>query len=695
MSAIHLRAAWAALLLVALPGAAQAAETCSALAPRAAERPAGTLRPFGSEELVALRDIGPADAEQGADLFALSPDGSRIAYQLVRADAAANRHCIGMFVSDIRPGAAAVQVDEGGELIRTRTIIGRLDAGPSGSARPISPIWAPDGQSFAFLKQVEGVVRIWRAFIDGRPSVPLSPGEDDIERFAFSADGRRLIYSASADMLAARDEIDREGLTGFRYDDRFYPIAGNRPNPAVAGRLRHVSLDIASGAERPASDGEVARLEADQTSLQAAGGRRALLERNEDQSLLPKMRPAIVDPSGKRTVCMASACQGVGQLLGWTRDMRGLLFTRREGWADEQTAVYEWRQGQTTPRRLYATIDALFGCRVANDRLICARETAQTPRHVASIDLKRRTVSVLVDPNPEMAAYSLGRVERWHFRSLSGVAAWTDIVYPVGYWPGARYPAVIIQYSSRGFLRGGTGNEFPIQPFANAGYVVISLQRPSGIALAGGARNAAEAERLLLQDFTDRRNVLSVLDAAIDRLVARGGVDPARVGITGLSDGSSTVQFAALNSKRFAAGAVSGCCWGRSQDFLLGERVSEAFANAGWPRLADHGSAIWDRMSFAQNAHRVAFPMLFQAADREYLTALESFTALRAAQVPADLYVFPDEHHIKWQPAHKLAVFKRNIQWFDFWLRDLKAVDPMGKLQYDDWGAMSSAWRRP
>jgi len=61
----------------------------------------------------------------------------------------------------------------------------------------------------------------------------------------------------------------------------------------------------------------------------------------------------------------------------------------------------------------------------------------------------------------------------------------------------------------------------------------------------------------------------------------------------------------------------------------------------------------------------MAFPLLMQAPDDEYQAGLESFTALREAGKPVDLFVFPDEHHVKWQPAHRLAVYRRNLAWFD------------------------------
>src|SRR3546814_6007431 len=61
--------------------------------------------------------------------------------------------------------------------------------------------------------------------------------------------------------------------------------------------------------------------------------------------------------------------------------------------------------------------------------------------------------------------------------------------------------------------------------------------------------------------------------------------------------------------------------------------------------------------------------------EQEYLVALDYVIPLIRRQ-QADLYVFPHEPHIKFQPRHKLAVYQRNLDWFRFWLQDYEDPDP-------------------
>src|SRR3546814_15657302 len=93
-------------------------------------------------------------------------------------------------------------------------------------------------------------------------------------------------------------------------------------------------------------------------------------------------------------------------------------------------------------------------------------------------------------------------------------------------------------------------------------------------------------------------------------------------------------------------------------------------------------------MSLSRNARRVAFPILFSMADEEFRMALEAFTALREVGRPADLYVFPDEHHINWQPAHRLAAYRRRIHWFRYWPRGYLPVAARRRSEAPRWPAL-------
>jgi hypothetical protein len=54
------------------------------------------------------------------------------------------------------------------------------------------------------------------------------------------------------------------------------------------------------------------------------------------------------------------------------------------------------------------------------------------------------------------------------------------------------------------------------------------------------------------------------------------------------------------------------------------------------------------------------------------------------------MYVFADEYHVKWHPAHRLAIYERAIDWFDFWLNGREDPAPAKREQYSRWRALAA-----
>jgi dipeptidyl aminopeptidase/acylaminoacyl peptidase len=665
-------AARAAPLLA--PAAARAAPDCTDLVPSGARFPDRNLVP---EDLVRLRDIGPVDPnQQDEGLFSVSPDGTRAAFQLRRGDPATNGFCLAMLVVDLRTGAVRV-IDRGGDFIRLRFDARGVASFPSGFADPITPRWSPDGKWIVYRRRDGGTVQLWRARTDGSGSEAITDSVDDVDDFRIAADGLGLVYATKPGLRDALAAIDKEGLSGFHYDDRFVPAASSRPFPLAPIARAAWYLDPASRTVRPATPGEAALLdkgsmrEGSWSDATSAAGDRAWLQ-VPAETLYASRGRLVVMMHGRTLPCSAPECEAANQPWWVGGKVR---FVRREGWANSVTAIYEWAPGTPRVRRLYATEDLFLGCVPTDATLTCLREGSLQPRRLEQLDPVSGKRRLLFDPNPEFANLRLGQVERLRSRNSFGMDSFADLVLPVGYIPGRRYPLVVVQYNSRGFLRGGTGDDYPIQAFANRGFAVLSFNRPRDVGFKSTTDNL-EADRINLKDFADRRSVLEAIESPVRTAIERGIADPGRIGITGLSDGASTVQYAMLHSKLFSAFAMSSCCWDTSLPLRVGPMAARQFYHMGYPRTVDDDAAaraFWHGFSVSRNARDIHAPVLAQVSDDEYWVALQSVTALRELDRPVDLYVFPDEHHVKWQPAHRLAVYTRAIDWFDFWLNGVKA----------------------
>lgn len=676
MVSLRIGVAAAALMV---PGMAWAATDCADLEPPtvAVTQPMRALSPL---DLVRLRDIGPVDpTQQYGGLFTVSPDGRRAAFQLRRGDPTTNSFCLAMLVVELRPRGTIKVVDRGGDFLRSRFDMRGMAGFPTGVTDTITPRWSPDGRWIVYRRRDKGAVQLWRARVDESESEAITDSADDIDDFRFTADGLAIVYATKPGLREAKVAIEREGLTGFHYDERFSPTTSNRPfAPAPIARTAWV-LDPLSKQVRAATENETARL--DSTSMQEGqwagavgpGGATAMVQVPARTSYPSGGRLAI-QAHGRLVSCDAVECGGARNPWWASGNVR---FLRYEGWKNSETAIYQWAPGTARVHRLYRTEDLLLGCVPSDGGIVCLREGARQPRRLERLDPASGQRNIIFDPNPEFANLPLGHVERLRSTNSFGLPSFADLVLPIGYVPGKRYPLVVVQYSSRGFLRGGTGDDYPIQAFANRGFAVLSIDKPAPVGMKA-APDYVEADRINLKDFADRRSVLEAVEAPVRLLIARGIADPARIGLTGLSDGASTVQFALLHSSLFSAYAISSCCWDTSMPVRVGPGAAKQFATMGYPVTTDDSAAakaFWRQIAISPNARIVTAPILAQVPDDEMWGALQSFTALREQRRPIDLYVFPDEHHVKWQPAHRLAVYTRSLDWFDYWLNGAKATN--------------------
>jgi dipeptidyl aminopeptidase/acylaminoacyl peptidase len=364
-------------------------------------------------------------------------------------------------------------------------------------------------------------------------------------------------------------------------------------------------------------------------------------------------------------------------------------------------SLYAWTADSKNARVIYRVDGTLGSCEIADGHAICLHEAPTTPRRIVSIRLSDGKLTTVFDPNPGFKHFRLGAVEKLEWKDAFGNETFGHLVYPPDYHAGRRYPMVIVQYRSRGFLKGGVGNEYPIFPLAAKGFIVLSFDRPEDakIAAAYVASNLHEqgvSEAPLWKGAYSRRQALTALEIIIDRLAKRGLIDPEKIGISGLSDGAANVDFALFNSTRFAAAAESGD-WSPIAYMMMPNPAMRDFframlsANSGPVAVVER----WKALSMAFHADRVVTPLLMQISDRELIDDLPNYVALKDAGKPVDAYVFPDEYHFKWQPQHKLAVAERAIDWFCFWLKNEETGDPTKARQYEAWRQLKERTTRP
>lgn len=649
--------------LLLLAAAASSTFGCGSKVPSPPVTTAGSF--VTAADLVRLRDIGDPTYRQDAPGLSISPDGRKIAFQLREADPAANSYCLSILVTDADGRGPVQVVDTGGELMRHEDPQWGLGPYPSGNPVTITPLWSADGSRLAFLKRVNGHDEAWMVDLALGRARRLSSGPDNVVAIAWSADPDRLLVTYEP-LEAVEDERRLEGLTGYRLDDRFVPVQSARPffRAPLPRRTETVQVDEPGQKVQP-----------ERPSEKSLAQKWTLVPEDDSQDLHNIADVAV--QAGIDARCPMPTCQG-RILRSWvSADRKRLMVLRRTGRAGSDMAVITWTINSGDMSEHFRTSGLLLGCEAVGSDLICANEEATLPRRIVRLALPTGALQVVFDPNPEFSRFRLGEVRRLFWTNERGIETWGDLVLPPIAEHGTKPPLIVTSYRSRGFLRGGTGDEFPIQPFAAKGYAVLSFEEPRDLASFTKAQDRAEIGAINRKDWANRRSIQSSLEAGIKTVEALGVSDPTRRGITGLSEGATILWWSLINSNLFHAASVSSCCEEPvSSMALLGERGARYFEAAGYPSPTGDDRSFWSSMSVSRNVERIAAPILFQLADAEFRHSLVTIRALRSRGKPLDAYVFPGEEHIKWQPAHRLATYERNIAWFDFWLRGIPPSDP-------------------
>jgi dipeptidyl aminopeptidase/acylaminoacyl peptidase len=630
------------------------------------------------DDLIRLRDFGG----MGLDTYAgppvaVSPSGEWIAVQLRRADPVSNRYCVGIVVKKIAGGQPHA-VAEGGEMLRLSFDKYGIAGLVSGAPTPSILRWSPDGRWLGYTREAAGILQVWRIRPDGSGEEQLTHARVNVEDFQWTNDSKAIVYRSRPGLIDANAQIDAEGKSGYRYDARFWTLASNRPYPASTIPTAIDTVYLNSGIVRTSDDPERQLLEPQRARDWPSSAVKVARAKTSDGAawLVPEQPGAILRPNflhaamgGREFSCPDDACRDVVDMW-WSRNGRTLFFLQRRGPARSDTILFRWRPGQGSPRKILVTKDAWLGCQLPGRDLICAAEGSTSPRHVIAIDSETAAVRTVFDPNPEFEEIRLSPPQRLVWSNSFGIETFGDLVLPPDYRAGTRLPLIIVQYDSRGFLRGGTADEFPIQAFAAHGFAVLSFNRPPWYALSGPPLDLFAFLRANQKDWLDRRSVNSSLETIIHQLVEKEIVDPKRVGITGQSDGASTVTFALIHSRLYAAAAISTCCESSSMMTMLGPGFADWYARSGYPRVGEERPDFWESSSIDRNTKSLApTPLLIQAGEEEYRLSLETFEAVKAAGWPVEMYVFPGESHVKIQPEHRLAVYNRNIAWFERWLK--------------------------
>lgn len=694
-----------------------AALLASAVVVQASERltipdvPAGVARAMTPDDQARLRRI---------ETLSLSPDGGRFAILVRQGDPIANDYRSAWFIGNVQGGGLTF-VGDGGETRLARGVYGSVGAG---SLERATVRWSPDGRWIGHTLLRDGAVQLWRSRADGGLQEQITRNAADVQQFEWSEDGRSLYYTVGAPRTEQQALLRQRERTGYRYDEDLVTFTDfMQPQMPLLHDAASTTwtVTIQGGRERLANDAEQAAFAAAQgrgdptrgeaggaiqsgSTVQVTGsnGARAWLTPSKDDTSALRVNASLSGALADAVECAAPECTGFIERIWWL-DEQTVLLWRREGINLASTGFYTWAPASGVVRTVLRTPDdMMFQCDLAaGRRMVCVRETASLPSHVATIDINASSVQVLANVNPEFRNIRLGKVERFEWdtpkfpwsepgqplHGLYAERAYGYIYYPPDFDPGRKYPVYINSYAADGFYN-LTTQELPNHLFAARGMVVLSTSFPS---LAGNVFKGPGTDLLKLiyspeLDFPHLSLYSESTLRALDSVIARGFVDERRVGIGGVSAGALAPMFMVQRHDRLAAVSILSGIWSQLEYYLPTGHVRKSGGATVWAvKPEGAGMQLWRRLDLAENVQTIEAPILMNVPAHEMPTLVRLVTHMSEAGKPYDAYVFSDEAHIKWQPAHIDVVVRRNLDWFDFWLQDRQDPDPAKAEQYARW----------
>lgn len=647
----------------------------------------------------------------------VSPDGRSVAFRVEQASIERNTYGTVWYVQSIDGDATPRRVADGGTPLRDHV----------GTSLPTAAVWSHDGRWIYYRALMDGAIDIWRAAVDGSGAEPVSLDPADVRDFSLSGDGRTLVYSVGptrAEVAAAEQaEYDRgvridgsvpigQGLvrsakTEGRLATQRYRGVWFQRAPLLAGVPdRWKSIHVDTRIVEELSPSEVPPLPIAVTDLPGVspapwklaheeGGRRiALLTRvGNGQGLLqkPELELSMLSSSTSRHArkCSDALCVGKSiDRIQWRPGNDDVLFTVTDPQDALAQSIFRWNveTGKVDPVVLSRGLvsggrDPSSHCGASARVLVCVVADAGRPPHLERIDIDTGNRGALFDPNVDLASDLARGVP---VRTLR----WTDALgrqftgkFFAATSEGDRpSPLFVTHYSCTGFVRGGVGDEWPLVSLAQHGIAALCINQLPDYALD-------PVERL--------SQGMTAVQSVVDLLASEGAIDRERVGMGGLSFGSEVTLWTAAESTLLAAASVS------SHDvspyyYLINSLRGDTFLGMlrdlwglGAPKETP---AQWQAVSTAFKVDRISAPILFQQPEQEYIAGLE-LTIPLLRENRADLYVFPNESHIKFQPKHLLAVNERNLDWFRFWLQDIEDPAPRRQAEYSHWRSMRDVFR--
>lgn len=643
-------------------------------------------RRITSKDLLTLRD------PKG---LSISPDGKWVAFVVGQAVYETNGYRSGLFVVSTSGSHRVLSLGSAG--------MPHWDNINQWIAE--APQWSSDSKTIWYRARMRsgGHFQVWSWNVASMRRQQLTHVPGDVESYRYLSDKRILFLSITRPCRKALSTDAFE--SGIRFTGQIRPYQTipvlDQLKAAEESKPESWIHDLRTGKGRPATTKEIREWGPEETergqideAIRNLFARYHIVEkspspdRNDIAFVYVVDDPAKSPTWSRRLLLYSKGTQSLIELtpngyfvdqLWWNTDGT-LFFTKRDGHG-HSPELWKVVPGTTNATLVFKADRAEYVSSFASDGtgrfMSCVVEDNISPPQIALLDTATGTIRILANLNPGFKSLKVSPAERIEGTNRFGDPWFAYLVKPLDYRIGKRYPLIITTYRSGDyFLRGGSGDENPIQVYAANGFAVLCFD-------VGRNRNIPVGDfEKKLQDWA---SPTASMEAAVQQLNAREIINPERVGIAGFSHGEEIAGYAVTHTHLFHA-AIGAAFYDPCFYYLAGTDwwgVFKKWGLGGWPE--GRAQANWQQIAMSRNAERIQTPILENASDTEYLIYLPVYRSLLDLGKPVELYLYPKELHVRDQPKHRYEIYERNLDWFLFWMKDIERPGHQKEDQYRRW----------
>ncbi|MBI3472478.1 MAG: S9 family peptidase [Candidatus Solibacter usitatus] len=646
---------------------------CSALALAAAA--AGRRVPT-VDDLLLVRTVGGAH---------ISPDGRCVAYTITNTDFKQDAHVTQIWLADAATGA-------GFQLTR-------------GDKSANDPQWSPSGDWLAFSSNRAGdKSQIFVIRPGGGEAAQLTKSESGVSSYAWSPDGATIAFTAAEPAPEAiKDRKEHLGdyevvRQEYRHSHLYTIDVAAALEAPSAGTQRTKGRHYSIGGFSWSPDGSRIAFSATVNPDLIQGGTADIylltLAGNQVRKIVAQPGPDNSphwSPDGKQIVFL-SAMGNASHFHSNTRlavipAEGGVPRSISDGF-DERPGFVEWNSAGIYFTGLQKTASHLFRVDPSSGRIM--RISGPDSLMAGSFSLTRdgrrmaftaasptSLTEVFVSPADEFAPQALtkmtdqvrslvlGTREVISWKSQDGTPIEGILIKPADFDPTRKYPLLCIIHG------GPTGIDrpslldtryYPSDIWAGRGALILKVN------YRGSAGYGEEFRQLNVRNLGvgDAWDVLS----GVDHLIAKGWVDPARVGCMGWSQGGYISAFLTTSSTRFAAISVGAGISNWATYYYNTDITPFTIQYLGGDPAVDPGVyAKTSPMTYVQQART---PTLIQHGEFDKRVPIPNAYELRQGLedrgVKVEMVVYKGYGHGITKPKSMRAVMQHNLAWFNHYL---------------------------